>query len=376
MESGSSERLELLADAAAALAGELTVDAVLRRVVEVAVQVTGARYAALGVVGEDQTLVQFVTHGVDEDTARRIGHYPTGKGVLGLLIREPRIVRLDNVRAHPDSSGFPPGHPEMTTFLGGPIRSGGKVFGNLYLTEKEGGFDERDEHVLLVLAAQAGSAIESAQLAQRLQDLAVLEERDRISRDLHDSVIQSLFAIGMSLESTRGLLDRDPQRVEERLRESVDGLDRVIRDLRNFIFHLRPHLGASMGLTAGIAELAREHEVNALVRPTLRVPPDLDVSVPVSVVPDILQILREVLANSAKHAKATRCDVAAGASHRELEVIVSDDGVGFDPRTPSAGRGMENVRERAEALRGSVTIDSGPGEGTRVAVRVPLDDIT
>jgi signal transduction histidine kinase len=370
---GEPHGIRALAGAAETLAGELSLDTVLKAVVETAAAVTGCRYAALGVVGPNETISQFVTHGVDDDVIDAVGHYPTGKGLLGVLIRDPQIIRLDDIRAHPASVGFPEHHPEMTTFLGAPVRSGGRVYGNLYLTEKPGGFNEADEQLVLVLSAQAGAAIENALLSERLRLLAVQDERERISRDLHDGVIQALFSLGMSVESTRALVRTDPRRVEERLDAAVDAIDGAIRELRNYIFRLRPHEAATMGLRMGLAEVGREYEVNALVRPELRVPTDADARVPPRIVPDLLQIAREGLFNCAKHAHASAVIVGLEVHDDAVTLTVRDNGVGFVPGNPVIGRGLDNIRERAAALRGRVTIDSAPGEGTTLSVHVPLE---
>ena len=367
-----NERLRGLALAADAVAGELRLDIVLEAIVEAASHATGARYAALGVLGDDETITQFVNRGFDEETVAKVGELPKGHGLLGLLIREPRMVRTDDITSHPASHGFPTDHPPMDSFLGAPVRSRGRVFGNLYLTEKPGGFDERDEELIAVLAAQAGTAIENAELADRLQSVAVADERDRISRELHDGAIQALFSIGMGLESARGLVRSDPARVDERLDAAVDALDGVIRELRNYIFQLRPGQAASMGLERGLAELAREHEANALVRPSLDVSRDLDASVPESLVPDLLQIVREALSNVAKHADASHVSVTGRCHDQHVEIAVTDDGAGFAPGNARVGRGLDNISDRAQVLGAGCEVDSSPGAGTTVRVRVPI----
>lgn len=367
------ERLRGLADAAVALAGELDLDAVLQAIVVAASAASGARYAALGVIGEDNTISRLVYHGIDEATVRRIDHLPRGHGLLGLLIREPRVIRTDNIAAYRASSGFPPGHPPMTSFLGAPIRSHGRVYGNLYLTEKAGGFDEHDEWLIEVLAAQAGAAIENAELAERLRSMAVQDERERISRDLHDGVIQTVFSIGMGLESARSLIRTDPQRIDERLDQAVDALDGVIRELRNYIFQLRPQQAATMGLSRGLAELAREYEVNALVRPHLEIRTGTDTDVPATVVPDVLQVVREALSNAAKHANASNLTITGQVEDQRIAIEVADDGVGFEAGPPRVGRGLENMSERAEALGAELEVSSRPGAGTTVRLCVPLD---
>ena len=369
----TQERLVLLAEAARALSGELDLDSVLTVIVETAARVTGAQYAALGVIGPGETITRFITFGADDETIAAIGHYPRGLGLLGLLIRDPTILRLNNIAEHPASSGFPANHPPMTTFLGAPVLSGGTVYGNIYLTDKPRGFAPDDEQLISVLAAQAGAAIENALLSEQMQSLAVLDERERISRELHDGVIQALFSIGLGLESARMLLRSHPERAEERVDSAVDGIDGAIRELRNYIFALRPQQAARMGLARGLVELAREFEVNALVRPQLTVQSEIDARVPSEYVPDLLQIVRELLSNCAKHAGASQVDVRASVAEGRVLLEVIDNGVGFEPAAgPQVGRGMENIRERAGALRAELQITSEPGQGTSVRLDAPL----
>jgi GAF domain-containing protein len=182
-----------------------TVSVVLRRIVTSACELLDAQYAALGVLGpgtnvEQIRLIEFITEGADEETIRGIGHYPIGRGILGLLIREPRPLRLHDLATHSESFGFPDGHPPMRSFLGVPVRVQDRVFGNLYLTEKRGSgdFTAGDEEIAVALAAAAGIAIENARLQERVRQLAVLEDRERMARDLHDTVIQRLFATGLA----------------------------------------------------------------------------------------------------------------------------------------------------------------------------------
>jgi two-component system, NarL family, sensor histidine kinase DevS len=160
------DRTHQLLEAIVAIGGDLELEGVLRRITEAAVTLVDARYGALGVVGEDGRLADFIPVGVDEAAIARIAHWPEGRGLLGLLITDPRPLRLDNIASHPSSSGFPQGHPPMRAFLGVPVRVRGEVYGNLYLTDKRGGapFDEEDQALLTALSAAAGVAIENARL--------------------------------------------------------------------------------------------------------------------------------------------------------------------------------------------------------------------
>ncbi|MDD1477600.1 GAF domain-containing sensor histidine kinase [Arthrobacter sp. AL08] len=162
----SQERMAGLLEAVVAIAEDLSLDAVLERVVQSACRLLRARFGALGVIGDDRALSHFITVGIDEELAHRIGPLPTGHGVLGLLISDPRPLRLHDLRSHPESYGFPADHPPMNSFLGVPVRVRDVVFGNLYLTEKEDGsdFTAEDEGLAVALAAAAGVAIENARL--------------------------------------------------------------------------------------------------------------------------------------------------------------------------------------------------------------------
>src|SRR5262245_3469162 len=200
----------------------------LLRIVESSVELVDARFGALGVLDETHTrLAQFITVGIDAARRQAIGDLPEGHGILGLLILDARPLRLPDLRRHPDSYGFPPNHPPMTTFLGVPIRVRDEVFGNLYLTDKRSGgeFTSADEELVVGLAAAAGVAIENARLHARVHELALVQDRERIARDLHDTVIQRLFATGMSLQGTARLVRTDPDAAVERIEGAVDDLD-------------------------------------------------------------------------------------------------------------------------------------------------------
>jgi len=199
--------LSQLVDAVMAVGSDLDLAATLQRIVDAARELVDAKYCALGVLDySGGSLAEFIVSGIDDETFKAIGDLPKGHGILGLLITDPRPLRLPDLTEHPESFGFPPHHPPMTSFLGVPILVRGEVFGNLYLTDKQSSdvFTDVDEELTVALAAAAGAAIDNARLHARVQELAIVEDRDRIAMDLHDTVIQQLFAIGLSLRGRPG----------------------------------------------------------------------------------------------------------------------------------------------------------------------------
>jgi signal transduction histidine kinase len=536
-----SDRNEMLLESGLILASEQSLEAVLQRIVELAVEVTGARYGALGVLGPDGFISRFVTIGVTQEQRAAIGHPPIGRGVLGVLITDPEPLRLAEVSRHPRSMGFPANHPPMKSFLGAPVKARGKIFGNIYLTEKQGAdeFSQEDERALVVLATQAGVAIENARLheearqreqrldaireiateilagaepedvlglvarraralaradlatitvasaggeglvllvadgihaddlvgmnfpiegsisgtviqngkpqvlenassddrayqpmmrlgeigpamfvplnagdrtfgtlavcnltggrefneddlalvetfaeqasvgleygraQQDLRRLAVLEDRERIAKELHDGAIQSLFAVGMGLQAA-AVVSKDPE-LERRVDGAVNEIDRVIRDLRNYIFGLRPGILADRQLDQALHHLAEDfQEKNGITTAV-----DIDETVAAqlaSQASDVVQLAREALSNVGRHASAATCRVSLVRSDTAALLEVDDDGQGFDPEATSGGegQGLRNLRERAASLGGEMRIQSTPGEGTTLRVTIPL----
>lgn len=371
-------QLKALLDAVLVIESDLDLTSLLRRIVTAATDLAGARYGALGVLDEDRVgLSEFVYAGIDPATAERIGHLPEGRGVLGLLILEPRPIRIKDLAMHPYSVGVPPGHPPMRSFLGVPIWVRDVVYGNLYLTDKQGAdeFSDVDEELVSVLARAAGLVIDKARLHTQLSELTVAEDRERIARDLHDTVIQRVFAVGLSLQA---LVRRaqDPELVE-RLQTAVADLDETIRQVRTTIFALEPLPSSEGGLRAEALEVCTHAAPSLGFNPELRFDGPLDV-LPRHISTEALTTLRESLSNVARHACAHRVQVALSARDDEVSLSVVDDGVGIrpglaDPRAESGdgGRGLANMRERAEALGGSFSVGPRSGGGTELHWGVP-----
>jgi signal transduction histidine kinase len=527
-----------LGAAAARIGSGLELSEVLQHVVEAAAALLDARYAALGVIGEGDTLAEFVHTGVDD--ADRIGHLPKGLGILGLLIRDARPLRLEDLTTHPQAVGFPPGHPQMRSFLGVPIRVRDRVYGNLYITEKRGSdaFTEADEQLALALAGAAGAAVDNAfmyaatrrrersldalreisgqllsgtagdtvldlitdrarelvsgevavlcvptggddgdlvvraasgadaallhgasvpadtSLAGRvmrtgertvthdappelrsalgettsgtvvgvpllvrgapfgvlavaasaldddelrlvetfanhasvmveygraraeLERLLVIEERERIGRDLHDTVIQQLFATGLHLQALAGRRQREDPELAGLLGGVVDGLDGIISQIRATIFALQPPalVGERDAVPAArlqqlVAGVVSEASRALGFEPDLVVPTREDVDIPADVAAHLLVVVREALSNVARHAAATEAEVTVELG-MEVVARVSDNGIGMPASTPPGGRGLENLRHRAETLGGELMVAPDLEGGTVLEWRV------
>lgn len=369
-------RLGALDEAIRAMAGVLAVDRVLQVIVDRVRILTGARYAALSVHDQAGTIEQFITSGISRPDRARIGAPPRGHGILGLIIRENRTIRLDDLMADPRRVGFPPNHPEMHPFLGVPVVVRGRTIGNLYLTEKDGGFTDEDQREIEAFARHAGIAMENARLHDQVQRLAIVEERERIGKDLHDGVIQAIYAVGLSLDDVPDMMDGEPDEARRRVERAIDALDQTIRDIRNFIFGLRPALLDGVDVVEGLAALADEFRVNTMIDVELRAGPT--VTAPV-IGPDrtveLLAIAREALSNIARHARATRAEITVEPEPEiaGVEIVVADNGTGFDPAAPRGigHQGLRNMRTRAISIGATLLVDSHPGGGTRIIVRVP-----
>lgn len=511
-------RTQALLDAVVAISSDLDLASVLRRIIEAATSLTAARYGALGVLGSDGELSEFVTTGMDEAMHALIGDLPRGRGILGVIIDEPEGLRLVDLSAHPKSVGFPANHPPMTTFLGMPVRIRGTLFGNLYLTEKDGGgpFTPADEELVEELARTAGFVIAnaraygqserrrqwleaSADLGEMLQpptdldlaleqvvtvaravsraravalwsttgveqdrvawdpdtrdeglsealdtlrrsrqvrpgdpvttthvngvpavvvplrshlapaqalvaltepdsplldveerelfagfadqvalsldrahaladrqELAVISDRERIARDLHDIVIQRLFATGLQLQGIAAMVNHPA--VEERLDGAVADLDATIKAIRGTIFELQERRGQSV--RADIRSLVKEYVPVLGFTPAVRTSGPIDTVVSVELCGQLLAVLREAVSNIARHALADSAQVDVVALDDRLELRVTDDGIGMPTRVRESG--LRNARRRAVDLGGTLEVSRVGASGTALVWRVPL----
>jgi signal transduction histidine kinase len=364
-----SDRLAKLVTAASAVTRQTDLTAVLRTTVDTGMELTGATHGALGVLGEHGTLIQFVHAGLEQETAAAIGSPPQGHGLLGIITEMGKTVRIDRISDHPDSAGFPRHHPSMESFLGMPIRVGGETFGTLYLTNKPGGFTGHDEALVEALAAIAGSAIATSRMHGRLRRAAVVEDRERIARDLHDAIIQDLFAVGLSLQSL-GQKVEDPT-VKSSLTESVQRLDEAIASLRKFIFDLRPPVWTRRSLKGELSDLIGQLAEPYGASVGLTVTGDIN-DLSGEVVGDVVQVVREATNNALRHSGVGRASVSAHRGADRIVITVADRGRGFDPDTVERGMGLDNLRGRARDANGDAEITSRAGFGTTVRVVLPV----
>ena len=369
------ERLIALHKASLELVKDVSLDHLLERIAKVACEQADARYAALGVLDEDGKLVKFITVGMTDDEIKRISHPPVGKGLIGELMNTEIPLRVPKIQEHPRSSGFPEHHPDMVSFLGVPIRALNRQFGQIYLTEKIDAteFTADDEKIIQMLAAYAAAAIQNARLHENTHRLAVLEERDRIGMDLHDGIIQSIYGVGLSLESALHSFEEDPEDAKSRIQHSIEGLNQAIRDLRAYILDLRPRQMGSEGLMSGLNRLITEFRANTLAAVQLTgTEHDLkDLPQPHSMV--LFHICQQALANIAKHAKAKQVDISLWSTDERLLMEIHDNGKGFEMETMNMmiGHGLANMQTRARSVGGDVDISSVVGEGTTVLAWVP-----
>lgn len=371
--------LSAVHEAALSITSELSLPVVLNRIVGLVRDLVGARYAALGVPCLDGSgqLERFVTSGVSDEVFEKIAHSPRGEGVLGELLRPDAVsIRLHNVSDHPRAAGFPAHHPVMTSFLGVPIRSRGKLLGSLYLTDKIDAdeFGEEDQLLVETLATYAAVAIENAQLYQQVKRLAVLEERERIGMDLHDGIIQSIYAVGLTLEYAGLMLEEDPNITEGRLQDAIDGLNTTIRDIRNYILDLRPQrLEEGDNLESALQGLMREFRANTLAEINLDFDKRLHDMLSERSAMAAFHIAQEAMANAAKHAAATRLSVQVEIQDGICILSISDNGQGFAIKdtVPRLGHGLSNIDLRARSVGGRAEIHSDVGKGTTVRAYLP-----
>jgi signal transduction histidine kinase len=368
-----SAALRAMNDALLAIAAEATIEPMLQRLAHAARELVDAQYTAIGVPDGEGAFAQFITSGMSDELIAAMGPLPRTHGLLGAMLTSPVPYRTGDIRRDPRFRGWwPAAHPQMRSFLGVPIVARSGIVGAIYLTDRIGAdeFSESDQQLIEMLAVHAAIAIEKTRLYERSRELSIVEERNRLARELHDSVTQKLFGLTLTAEAAATVIDRDPDEAKRQI-ERLQGLSReAMEELRSLIFELRPPAVESEGLAVAL----RKH-VDVLQRVHGH---DVNLHVETDAEPDgagdVMRIAQEALQNALRHAHASRVDVSLEARNGRLRLAVTDDGVGFDPDEPglrSRRLGLTSMEERARALGGTLTIESEPGAGTTIALEVP-----
>jgi nitrate/nitrite-specific signal transduction histidine kinase len=365
------------------VAGELELEAVLQKIVDRARELVGARYGALSLLREEGGIEAFLTSGISAEERALIGALPTGRGLLGVVLGEGQRLRLADLTGDPRSVGFPQNHPAMRSLVAVPIASHGRVLGNLYLTEAERGkteFSLNDEETLVRFATQAALAIENARLHRRVQALAVAAEREWIARELHDTVAQVLGYVNTKAQAAQELLrGGQSERASLQIGQLAEAARAAYADVREGILGLRAARSVERGFRDTLRDylehwqeqsgITAEFDESRTGACDLRVSPLAEIQ--------LLRIVQEALANVRKHARAGHVRVVLAERDTTVAVMVEDDGVGFDPA--ALGRagfprfGLATMRERAEAIGGTLEIESGTGRGTQVTIHIPAE---
>jgi signal transduction histidine kinase len=380
MSQGPRTGLAAVSDALLAMSRHLEVRDVLKTIVASARELLGAQYAALGVPDDHGGFAQFVVDGVSDDQWKAIGPLPRQHGILAAMLREARPERLADVRKDPRFEGWPSAHPDMSDFLGLPIRDGDEVIGALFLANKQNcpkpeggcGFTEQDEDLLAILAQHAAIALTNARLYERSRELTIAEERSRLAHELHDAVSQKLFSLRLTAQAAAALVDRDPARAKGELQQVAALAAEAADELRAAVVELRPAGLDEDGLVATL----RTH-VQVLDRAhTARVTFDSHGvrALPAAQEEAVLRVAQEALHNALRHSAAQDVRVTLARHGTGTLLRVADDGSGFDPKAVRRGGrhlGLVSMRDRASGVGGTLTVESAPGKGTTIEMEVP-----
>ena len=370
-ESEIARRLAEMATTSEVLVNAMDLAEVLQSLAVRAQTVTGADYAAISTFDDDGQMTRFIYTGMSEEQARRLGSPPSGKGLLGELARHSKPMRVERLREHPASSGWPAAHPEMDAFLGVPIRAGGRTIGSLYMTRSPGRppFNEADEAAALVLGLQAAVSVASVMHRERSGRVFLLEERVRIAHDLHDGTIQSLYALGLELDAAAS--STVVAELGDVIRTSVQRINDLISDIRGYI--------STLEAESPLAQPELSRDIAFVIRQL--VPPGTDTVVNITAAAlqeltardseDLLYIAREALSNAVRHGLPTKVAVDLRQSAEATSLTIQDNGVGFDQANVRSGLGTVTMRTRAERLSAELTILGIPGMGTTVRVSLP-----
>jgi nitrate/nitrite-specific signal transduction histidine kinase len=380
---GQNRELLSLHEASLAVAGELDLQSVLQEVVDQACEIVDARYGALSFLGEDGRIAAFITSGITTAEREAIGPIPEGHGLLGVVLEAGERLRLDDLTQDPRSIGFPAHHPEMHTLLAVPIRSRDRILGNLYVAEKHNAafFTAADEETLVRLATLATIAIENARLHEQVQILAIEGERQRIAREMHDSLAQILGYVNVKAQAATMFLQNDQQeKATDQLNQLAAAARDSYADVREGILNLRTTIDPDRDFLDVLGDYLNVWRTQNGIDLDFRIantPSDPGISEMAEI--QLLRIVQEALTNIRKHAAASRVLIRFALETDALAVRIEDNGKGFDPDELGPSRlprfGLSTMRERAEAIGAAFRIETRPDHGTAILIRVPVEHL-
>ncbi|MGW0736117.1 GAF domain-containing sensor histidine kinase [Streptomyces sp. NPDC002851] len=379
MSEGPQAGLHAVSSALLAMSRHLEVRDVLKTIVASARELIDAEYAALGVPDDHGGFAQFVVDGVSDEQWRAIGPLPRQHGILAAMLHQDGPERLADVRKDPRFGGWPKAHPDMSDFLGLPVRDGDETIATLFLANKkcpkpEGGcgFTEDDERLLGILAQHAAIALTNARLYERSRELTIAEERSRLAHELHDAVSQKLFSLRLTAQAAAALVDRDPGRAKGELQQVAALAAEAADELRAAVVELRPAALDEDGLVATLR--TQVQVVDRAHAASVTFDADGVRALPAAQEEALLRVAQEALHNALRHSGADRVRVALSKRGQGAALHVTDDGSGFDPwAVRRAGRhlGLVSMRDRASGVGGRLTVQSEPGKGTTIEMEVP-----
>lgn len=350
------------------ISSDLAIEAVLQRLIEVARGLVHASYGAVGVAGEDRSFSYFIASGITAPEGE--GGVPEA-GIFDALLLEGVSYTTQDIQNDDRFTGWPPGHPDLKSFLAVPIVSGDDVAGMLYLAnENAWGFTPEHQAVAQLLAPHASLAIKNARLYERSRELSIVQERNRLARELHDSVTQTLFSMKLAAESANVLIDTDAKAARSQLTHMQDLARQASAEMRALVFELRPPELEIEGLIATLDKhidvLRRVHSVQ------IELNHHGGHGLTTDQEKEIFRIIQEALNNAIRHAKPSKIVVDVVTEKEGVHVSIADDGIGFDPGAQRKMRhlGLVSMSERAQSLGGELSISSTSGSGTVVAMEL------